>query len=359
MTNVLTTKNPASDYATAQLIARLQESYQAKATQKVQDVADRHQTKINTINRDVEKWRTVKADIGQAASTISGFVGSAKSVLASIDNLISTVNKAKLSAADADSDFRPDNYSSIFDSQLRSLNMSADSGSRGVNPMGPSEPDFKYQIDLYGETNTVSGNFIGTGYTITEADGKIWKADVPNKLLYQYGTDGGKTGKVGAFGDLQLDSLSGTAISFTTGADTASPESYSGTLSRTGTELLNAWAYEGLATDTGRDAALADLYDAKTAIELEVKRYETAYATAGFYEERANTYVQGLREEANGELLKQTAEVSRLQKELAREYQHTTSSVALAMAAKKDYSKFFGQFAGDNKVAKALMNIYT
>lgn len=357
MTTVLS-KNSASDFASARLLARLQESYQQKATEKVGVVSDRYQSKINSINRDTDQWRGVKKDIGKTTSEVSFVTSRAKGILSKLDAMIRTVNQAE--QASKNESFQWAGFAAAFDSQLKGVEMDANrSTTDTVNLLGSGEPDLKYNTTPWGDPTTVEGAYLGNDFVIVEADGKRWKPDADAKLLRQYDTDGKATGKVGSYDDLTKDSWSGTSISFTMNADTATPETISGTLEQKGMSLLNAWAYDSLSTSAGRTKALEDLNSAKLAAQLEVKRYEAAQATAAFYEERANANIKGLREESNSTLIEQARRVGELQDELAREYQTTTSSVALAMSARKGFAQIFSQFTNSNPITKALMNIVT
>jgi hypothetical protein len=340
---------------TATLISNLINAEKKKVALQNQVINGAHQQRISRLNSGVDKWLAVRKSVGKASSVIHATVGRAKAILSRIDSMILNVNKA---GQPTNGTTNTDMYAASFDAAIKSIQSDAMNASMLPNMIGPSGPKLTYKTGPTGTMGSVQGAFIGNDYYITDSAGKRWVPDQTAKNLKRYDNyPSGATNKVGAFnGGLRLDSISGNAITFTISPNTASPESFSGTLSRKGLRIMNSWYYNGLATDADRQQALSDLKSARVAVNLEVQRYQLAASTASFYEDRVNAEIKGIKSKVADEMIARATELQAAQDKLTREFQNTTSIVAHSLALKNEYAKMLAPIVND-KLTQALLNV--
>ncbi len=340
---------------TATLITNLINAQEKKIALRTQVINGAHQQTIGRLNRGVDKWLAVKKSVGEAASVIHATVGRAKAVLGKIDAMILNVNKA---GQPTNGTVNTDMYAASFDAVLKGIQSDANNTRMQPNMIGKFEPKLTYRTSPSGSMGSVQGAFIGNDYYITDSAGKRWVPDRNAKILKRYDNyPDGATNKVGAFnGGLRLDSISGDAIAFTIAPNTASPESFSGTLTRKGLRVMDSWYYNGLATDADRQQAISDLKSARTAVSLEIQRYKLAASTATFYEDRVNAEIKGIKSKVADEMIARAKELQISQDKLSREFQNTTSIVAQSLALKNEYARMLAPIVND-KLTQALLNV--
>lgn len=345
-----------SDYTSAVLLARMGEAQQKKAELATQRIGDGYQTKINAVNRAADRWRTVKDDVGVAVTQISATVGRLKSLLARLDGLLQTVTKAGQASDQGTINFA--GYAAAFDAAVKGIAQEASKTRDGLNLLGRGEPTLTYNTAPTGTTASVQGANVGTDYTIEDTDGNRWVVDRNAGVLRQYGSyPDSPTGKMASLASgLRIDGLSGDSVDFTIQPNTASPESFSGTVQSDGLGVKDSWFYGGLASADNRARATADLKDARTALKLELQRYEVAVGVAKFYEDRAANEIGGLKEQNNAFLIQRAVELKKAQDRLSQEYRATTSSVAQALALKNRYQSLLAPLAND-RLTRALLSV--
>ncbi len=224
----------AQDWATFILQAQLLQFNAQAVAQKQRGLSADFQQKVNSINLDADKWLDIQADIKDAVDFLDNVVKRLETIRGHLDDMLSTAFKAR--NGDTHSAWT---YPIKFDVSFRGLISTAED--RGANPnlLGSAQHrNFTYKINDIGETETISRTFLGSDYYITDSTGKIWTRDRSSFLLRQRdATTGAKTGEFAALtGGLRLDSLSGSAITFTTAPDTADarpiPAPFPGAVSR-------------------------------------------------------------------------------------------------------------------------------
>ncbi|MCB2102572.1 MAG: hypothetical protein KDE22_16970 [Rhodobacterales bacterium] len=350
MATVLDPPN-AQAFRNATLLVQMQTAAETKAARQTETITNEYTQKIDSVNLEADRWTALEDDIAQVSSRLDGTVGRLEAIRKKLDTLIQTVNKAAQSTEETPNYA---GYATTFDSFLRSLDSSADGGYDRPNLLGRSEPTLEYYTTIHGATARVSGAYVGTGYQLDQTDGNgLWLPDLSARSLTKYlEYPGDPTTTSASFASgLQLDSINGDEVTFTVGADTASPETITANLTRKGLGVLNAWYYDGLATEDGRALALSELNDAKQALDLEISRYELAQTVASFYQDRATTTLEGFRKETNDLLLEQAAAIGKAQEELNRSFQAATSNVALALSSRNNYNTLFTPFLSDRITA--------
>lgn len=347
----------AADFGQAQMLVQVQKFYNQKATQKTAAIGNEYAAQINSIKRESDRWSVVREDLREARSIVSDTVGRAKSIQDSLENMIRAVNKC---AQNTEGYTNPQMYAASFDAYLKSLDGIAARTSDGTNLLGIAKQEVRFPTGINGSEYTVRSAFLGSDYHIVDSEGKYWDLDRSAKILKRYDTYPDKpTSTVGNIATgLRLDSLDGDAITFTVAPDTATPETYSGTLYRKGLPILDSWAYEGLATEAGRAKALADLNSAKVAIDLEVRRYQLANTSITYYEGIATETISGMRETTNQLTIEQATAIQKEQTALSQEYQVSTNAIVQALALQNQYAKMLSPLMS-NKYAKSLIDILT
>ena len=320
------------------------------------EIAGRYRAKINSTNFQADKWRDLEDDLQKARGDIKSVVGRIKSIKASIERMMEIVRNA---TNDEQADTNATGYARGFDSTLRGVVGKALSGRTGANLIGNTNAArLSYPTNIYGTTREVRGAFLGTDYHIIDSEGKRWSPDWSARLLRQYDEYPDKpSDKLGDFDNgVRVDSISGTTIAFTIAPNTASPQSFTGTLHRDGLGLLDAWYYDGLATDAGRDRAMADLESARLGLDLEIRRYEIVGSTAGFYAKKAAATVGGYEKRVAALLAKKAEEFRVAEQRLARDYQAAARSVVAGAALRQRYAKIFGPDI-DNAFTRILIDL--
>lgn len=347
----------AADFGQAQMLVQIQKFYNQKATQKTAAIGHEYTAQINSIKRESDRWDAAREDMRETRSVISGTVGRAKAIQTSLENMIRAVNKC---GQNTEGYTNPQMYAASFDAFLKSLDGVASRTSDGTNLLGIAKQEVRFPTGINGSEYTVKSAFLGSDYHIVDSEGKYWDLDRSAKILKRYDTYPDEpTSKVGNIATgLRLDSLVGDAITFTVAPDTATPETYSGTLHRSGLKLLDSWAYDGLATEAGRAKALADLNSAKVAIDLEVRRYQLANTTITYYEEIATETISGIRDKTNQLTIEQATAIQNEQTALSQEYQVSTNAIVQALALQNQYAKMLSPLMS-NKYAKSLIDILT
>lgn len=350
-------KLTSADFASATLLTQMGASFRERAEKVSDGIAGDYQQKINSVNMNADKWRKVEAEVGKATTKLSAVLGDAKYIRAKLDNMIQSINQAT-QVATGDTNY--EGYAATFDSLLKGMIDSAEKSDSSVNLLGEGTSRYTFDTGINGETRTVNGSYLGSDYYITDTAGMRWQPDRVSKLLMRYSdypNDPLPSDSANFETGLRLDSISGDAVSFTTGPDTGNAQSFSGTITRSGLEVMDSIFYDGLATDAGRTRALADLNAAKEAVNLEVSRYEAEITMAKFYENRAVAESRGITNETNNLLIENAQAVNKAQNALQLEFDAAQSKLARAMALKNDYANMLTPFI-KNKFARSFFNIF-
>lgn len=346
----------AGSFDRAQLLSQMQETFQQNAQKRTNAISNSYNADINSVSMTSDRWKTVRDGIQEGRSVVSRNLARAKQVLSYLDNMIQAVNKA---GQNSEGFATPQAYASTFDSYLKSLDKTAATSDVEPNLIGEAKKELTYRVGINGTTTTINSAFIGSDYYIVDSEGKYWDVDRSAKVIKRYDNyPDDPTSTAGNFETgIQLDSISGDDITFTIGSNTASPQTFSGTIHRKGLHVLDAWAYDGLATDAGRQRALDDLADAKAAVQLEIRRYKVAFTTSDFYDGVATQSISGLRKKTNNLMIEQATKIQEEQNKLAREFQAATSAVTQSIAMQNQYAKLLNPLFSDN-ATNSLISIF-
>lgn len=228
------------------------------------------------------EWAELRPSINAAADRLDILIGRTEAIRDTVSTLLSI--NANAASADADA---LEQYVKLFNYSASSLNSLANSTSQIPNLIGTDyDVDIAYFSNPDLDVASITHRDLSSGYIITESGGKYWTKDDTSTdvTLLQYDSSGVETGKSAIINqELRLDSLSGSNISFTIHTGTASEESFTGaTLSTNGLGILDAWAYEGLATSDGRASAESDLRAALKTLDSNLASLNGALTQAKF-----------------------------------------------------------------------------
>lgn len=249
--------------------------------------------KTDAQRRIGSRWDALRPDIERAAAHLKDLISRVEVIKGYVRKLADLENRARTGTADQIAEYAED-----FDDTLRKLNAAANATSQAPNLIGAMfANDYSYLNDITGGQSSFPYADLSSSYTIVDSDGNTWAKSTSTdrilingawiedgsdtSMLVQYDSSGAATGKSAVITlDLQLDSLSGGTIGFTI---ISTSESFAGaTLSTNGLNVLDSWAYAGLATDAGRARAASAVETALTTVTAKIGAYESALARAEF-----------------------------------------------------------------------------
>jgi hypothetical protein len=286
MVSVLDPINPRS-YASTLLLLQLQLYNKVNLARDQKAINANLTQKINSINLTADKWRSLKTNLLDTVNFISEAVTRAESMQSKLEDMSGTAYSAKY--GDATSSWT---YPIQFDVKLRGINSQAIDSTKSPNLLGPNDSNYTYITNTYGATDTVSRQFLGTDYTITDTGGNIWVRDRSGFILRQYDASYVETGNYAALtGGIRLDTISGSTVTFTINYNSTSAQQFTGTLATSGLGLLDAWLYDDLKTSAGRDRALTDVHQAQAEVNAAAAQLKGKLAMAQYNLGRASLNV--------------------------------------------------------------------
>lgn len=330
-----------ANYNNARLISALQSQYGNRIAAKAVVIEADYASKINGVDRQARKWKDFQAGLDEPRGVVSGAIGRLKGVRGLLDSLIKTVAKADL---DPESGTRSEGYRATFDSMLRSLRLRVDQTADRPNLLGKTGArELRIPTDIYGATQSLRQNYKGSDYTILDTSGLRWAPDTVGNLLRRYDSypDDPSSLSGSLAGGVRLDSLSGDDVTFTIAPDTANPQTFTGTIDREGIGIVDAWFYDNLSTEDGRDRALADLKSARKNVELEINRYQRSLTTIAYYDSRAAIRLGDFRAETGALLIEREREVLTSQDSIQRQFDLATTALSRNQAIINVYKTMF------------------
>jgi CRISPR/Cas system CSM-associated protein Csm2 small subunit len=323
--SVLSPPPSTANYKLVMLTSQMELANQVKLQKRSEQVGNKFDTEVNSLEREKKGWKKVEKDVGSASSQISQTIGRLKSVRSRLDGMLNTVNKAELNKLEED--FNAEVYGTAFDAMLKSLSRDIEKDKSNPNLLGKGDPTLEYLISPTNEKASIQGS----RWVLDREGGNL-------KRYNEYPDDPTSTAG-GLNGGIRLDSLVGDQITFTIGQDTASPESFTGTLYTEGLQVMDSWAYNNLASDTDREDAITAVKTAKAAINYQIARYESALTISQFYEERAGGMISGINTDKNSALIEKAQAVQKAQEELDLQFQAALGAVETAAKMNANYAK--------------------
>ncbi len=273
----------------------LRQQRAAEVARKQIQIQSGFQRQINSEYSTRAKWNLLQPDIQVAVANLENILSRIDTIRSGVWNLLSLETNARTGDADSIAGF-----AAKFDAIIRSLNSTANQNVTPPNLIGSvfaNDLSYSYiQNDLRDLVST-SHVDLSTGYYIVDSGGNTWrkKNSATDGTLVQYNSLGVETGKsVEVTRQLRLDDLNGSAIDFTILPGTASEESFTGaTLFTNGLNVLDSWAYDGLATTSGRSRAESSLKSAMVMIDIQRAAFAGALVRAKFDLELAQDISNG------------------------------------------------------------------
>jgi len=345
--DVLTASTQKSSFAIARLLTQMSQASEERIKTAIRPIEAKHDKVVHDADFKADRWKRVQKNIGAASSALAANIGNLKSIKSKLDAMLSAVNKAD-QRADQEG-FDPSGYAMSFDALLKSVSASTADKGRNINLIGKRDVTLDYTVDIYGRQESVSSVSLDNDYYIIDSNGDRWVLNREAGNIKRYTSYPDEpTSDVGGFPDgIRLNSVDGDDnISFTIAPDTASPQTFSGTLYRSGLNVMDSWYYEGLGTADARDTAVSDIHSARTAIKLEIARYESQFSLAQFYEERATGEIKGLREDKNEALLTKAKEVGAAKDRLIKQFEAAQNAMQMSSNLKHEYANFLKPLSG-------------
>jgi hypothetical protein len=330
-----------SNYNNALLLSGLQTQYGGRIAAKTASIESDYGTKLGAVDRHAQQWKDFRAELEKPRSIVSGVVGRLKGIRALLDSLSATVGKANL---DSQSGTLYDGYRATFNSLLKSLRSRIDNTADSPNLLGKTGArELLIPTDISGAPLSVRQNYKGIDYRILDTSGFQWAPDYVGNLLRRYDSYPDEPSSVSGnlANGVRLDSLSGDDVTFTVAPDTASPQTVDGTIDRGGIGLVDAWFYDNLSTQDGRDRALADLKAAKNNIDQEIGRYQRTLTSIAYYDSRAEIRLGDFSQETGALLIERERAVLTSQENIQRQFDLATTALARNQFALNVYKNMF------------------
>lgn len=260
----------------------LQQQRAADAIRKQSRVQTNFQLESRPDSLSRAKLGAVQPDTQAAIAYLKDVVSRIDAIRTNVWKMLSLETNARTGDANSIA-----GYAGDFDAVIRSLNGIANQNVAPPNLLGSVfANDLSYIKDIVGNRSSISHVDLSSGYYIVDSGGNTWKKNnsATDGTLVQYNALGAATGKsVEVTRQLRLDSLNAGTIGFTILPGTASEESFTGaTLFTNGLNILDSWAYDGLATASGRSRAESSLKSAMAVIDVQSAAFKGALARAEF-----------------------------------------------------------------------------
>ncbi|WP_417789273.1 MULTISPECIES: hypothetical protein [Pseudomonadati] len=355
--------NAQGNVQAATLSKQMQNSILGEGNKQTLRIQAEYDTKVQKQNFEKDRWTQHNKLIEDAQDIINNNFTRLEGIYSTLDRMLNTINSAENSQNDPDSNFRADGYSATFDSQLKSIYSSADESRVTTNLLNSDSRELDYPISFNGVLSKVGGADIRPSYYITDSDGKRWQVETDTKLLRQYDSypdapvSPSKVASFNRVDSLVLNGISGDDVTFTTSANTADAVTRTGTLNRSGLEILNSWLYGNFSTSEGRNRAREDIAAAKEALFLEKARYAMVKTTLNYHSDVATAQIRDIRDETLKIQQEGQRKVADVQDELVRKYKAAQSALAQKFSLKASLSALIPSGSSNNPVMQILMDI--
>jgi len=331
----------ASNYNNALLLSGLQSQYGSRIASRAAFIESDYGVKISGVDRQAQRWKDFQAELEKPRAAVSGTIGRLKSMRGLVESLIKTVGKADL---DPQSATHFDGYRATFDSMLKSLRSQVDNATDSPNLLGNTGArELLIPTGLQGAVQSLRQNYKGVDYKILDTSGDQWAPDYVGNLLRHYDSypDDPSSVSGNLASGVRFDGLVGDDVTFTIAPNTANPQTFTGTIDREGIGLVDAWFYENLSTQDGRDRASGDLKAAKQNLDLEIDRYKRTLTAVEFYDSRAAIRLGDFRAETGALLIERERDMLTSQQNIQRQFDLATTALARNQFALNVYKTMF------------------
>lgn len=311
------------------------------------------------IDAESERYISVKAQINNAQVAVDSGQESIDTIRDTLLNLRTTV--ALAAEPDEDVEFRAEE----FDLAFNLINNEANRLSRAFNLVGEinrldfSPNQIEYRSDLGIRTTNLEGTHAGSDYRINVNDGTVWVPELGVDLIQQFSelqgveltttTVGGEditntASTRNAVSLVSFDSATNAITVDVTVDPDAAPVTYTGTLVRDGIEIMPAWFYEGLATDTARDAAFEAIDRAEVLLTLAEGKLAESAAKVAADSGRIDREFDRLAAEKSEAQLKQFDDTDELLVEATQQQQAMLVNLDNLSQQQQNYVNVFANF---------------
>ena len=293
------------------------------------------EAKARQAQRTADNYQRLSSRLDRAVKTVT----KSRDTLVEIKTFLSDMRRLiVLSQGDTITDAERRQHADTFDQLLGKLNIKVSiSGGIGGNLIGSSIRDIFTPQDVVYQTKpdsqvtqSVSGIYSGSDYTITDGDGTVYFADRYGSQLQQFPFDDSVDPEI-------INATDAVSFDYDTGAislthDGAAAPYVSGTLERKGLGVLHSFLYGNFTDPAKLDEALADLDAASSKLRFNIAVIEsqltkvTAHRdyNAKFIKENQDLVIK-VETEKSAELQKAALESQRQQLLYASVFQGTVS----------------------------------
>jgi len=337
--------------------------------QRINEIAAQRNDAINTQNN---RWISVKAQVNNAQIAVSNGQDAIKKASDTLLKLRTSIANIGQQGED------PKYWRELFDQQINSINIQAESGGPAsnlvgnINPVDYSPNQIEYRNNLGYGSSTLTGTYIGNAFRIEANDGTVWQPDTQSDILTAHKGLQGEVAKYTTNDGQVIDKATSTRnglklISYNdqTGNITMEitvvpedgPITVTGKLVRAGgVHVMQSWFYNNFTTAADRTRAQKDI----NASEIDLVSANATLQTAATRTATDQKHIDA----ALSDLSKQTAEVrfdqqtqiQQQQLKAAQQYQAMKANLANLQSMQRNYLDAFGGFV-DDPFAQASLNL--
>lgn len=306
-----------------------------KATELEKETADleeKYDAKSVAFDAQTNQWAKVKASISNADLAVDNGqegIDEIKDILLQMRILVGNY-------AEAESSESKGLLKEQFDEYVDQINRVADTYSKAYNPIGNvvstdwTPNTISFTTDVAGNETAMTGTYVGADYYIEASDGTTWVPDPGTSTITQYTVYNTEnepdSTKAAGFAStrtgLRLDSYDAATGAITVTVDPENtPQTVTGTLKTGGIDLMQSWFYGNLATEEGRNAAVAAIEHAETLITAAESKMVSMAASVKAADLKVNDAMSELKDDRSEAMRDQLTETYALQVKQQQELQ--------------------------------------
>ena len=338
------------------------ENYQTQADEKLAAVIEPYEQSYEATLEEVQSLASVKGETKSVSNTL-------QNNLDNIDEIQDLLFDLKVAVETAATTTDIDYISNMFDELLSEIDSTANSLPAGFTLTGNTgqqniwdDPEISYTYDTVGTSSTITGEFIGNDFYITDEDGNTWVPDWGSMTLNKYSDYGSSTDQellesVSFADGVELVSRDGDEITFSIYPEREDlTETVSGTLSVGGTGILPSWMYD-LSTEEGRAEAADDIASARVTAQSLETTLTLEKISVDDRTEKLQLEVDDLSDEAVEQLREGYTVQAELQEQLTLQYQAILSNLNTIASMQSNYAQLFsGALDSSNKLSGYLID---
>ncbi|MBL8630433.1 MAG: hypothetical protein JNM81_12425 [Rhodospirillaceae bacterium] len=327
------------------------------ADKKVID--DAAQARSDAIDRENERYISVKAQINNAAIAVQNGQESADTVRNTLLELRTSIALAGQQGEDADL------RAAQFDGQVNSINDEANSmgplfnlvGAINRNDYTPNQ--IEYRNSLGASATTLTGTHIGADYRIKASDGTYWIPDLGTDTIVQRSDIQGVIQKTTLSDGTEIEKMASTRnavklVSYNEATKDITlevtfdpsfpPETVTGKLEGDGLGLMPAFFYDGLKTASGRQRAFDAVNKAEVELTSRLTQLTKNAAVVKKDNQRIDDELNRLTQDKTKSMVDQLNETEKLQIKVQQQVQAMYYNLETLSSQQQNYIQAFAGY---------------